>query len=177
MNRLGVVLVAVAFHRLLLTACVGSLVASEQPDDSASASSQGTPAARTNDRDTAAILRQAGVQGGLVVHVGCGDGRLTAGLHASGSYVVQGLDADPAHAAAARQHVRSLGLADKVWIEKWTGPQLPYADNLVNLIVVNGQLLVGSRPLAVAREELLRVLCPGGVAVFATDDGQLTTDN
>ena len=34
------------------------------------------------------ILRATGVEGGLVVHVGCGDGRLTAALHANDSYMV-----------------------------------------------------------------------------------------
>jgi hypothetical protein len=56
-----------------------------------------------------------------------------------------------------------------VSVAPWDGQRLPYADNLVNLIVVN-------TPLSVARAELLRVLCPGGVAVFAADDGQRTTD-
>jgi len=40
------------------------------------------------------ILDRAGIQGGLIVHLGCGDGKLTAALHANDSYIVQGLDAD-----------------------------------------------------------------------------------
>ena len=39
-----------------------------------------------------AIFETAGVRGGLVVHLGCGDGRLTAALHRDKSYVVQGLE-------------------------------------------------------------------------------------
>ena len=39
-----------------------------------------------------AILDAGGVQGGLVVHVGCGDGKLTAALHANDRYLVHGLD-------------------------------------------------------------------------------------
>jgi len=40
------------------------------------------------------ILSETGVKGGLVVHLGCGDGKLTAALRANDSYLVQGLDAD-----------------------------------------------------------------------------------
>jgi len=40
------------------------------------------------------ILGTAGVKGGLIVHVGCGDGKLTAALRASDSFLVHGLDRD-----------------------------------------------------------------------------------
>lgn len=120
-------------------------------------------AALARGEDAQKLLQAAGVQGGLVVHVGCGDGKLTAALRANDRYLVHGLDADAKHIAAARQHIQSLGLYGKVAVEQWDGQRLPYADNLANLIVVGG-------PLSVSREELLRVLCPGGVAVFLSDD-------
>ena len=47
------------------------------------------------------ILDLAGVRGGLVVHVGCGDGTLTAQLHSGDRYLVHGLDASPAHVAGS----------------------------------------------------------------------------
>jgi outer membrane protein assembly factor BamB len=115
------------------------------------------------------ILEAAGVRGGLVVHVGCGDGKLTAALRAGDSFLVHGLDTDVKHVATARQHIQSLGLYGKVSVEQWSGERLPYADNLVNLIVV-------SPPFSVARAELVRALCPDGVAVFTTDQGQLAPD-
>ena len=62
------------------------------------------------------ILAQTGVKGGLVVHVGCGDGKLTAALRANQSYVVHGLDQDPLNVAEARRHAQSLGLYGKVTI-------------------------------------------------------------
>ena len=40
------------------------------------------------------ILDAASIKGGLIVHVGCGDGKLTAALRANDSYIVRGLDAD-----------------------------------------------------------------------------------
>jgi len=104
------------------------------------------------------VLQEAGVPGGLIVHVGCGDGRLTAALRASNQYLVHGLDADPANVELARQHVRSCGLYGPVSVELLSGAQLPYADNLVNLLVASGDYQL-------AKEEILRVLAPGGVAV------------
>jgi len=40
------------------------------------------------------ILKACDVTGGLVVHVGCGNGRLTEALQAGDSFLVHGLDAD-----------------------------------------------------------------------------------
>jgi hypothetical protein len=52
-----------------------------------------------------------------------------------------------------------------VTIDQLSGTRLPYIDNLVNLIVVQ-------EPSSVAEEELLRVLCPEGVAVFTSGAGR-----
>ncbi len=56
----------------------------------------------TDQEQARQILDAAAVKGGLVVHVGCGDGRLTAALCINDSYIVHGLDRNPANVAAAR---------------------------------------------------------------------------
>jgi len=61
--------------------------------------------ARAADDRAEHIIRASGVEGGLVVHVDCGDGKLTAALHASDSYLVHGLDTDAGQVAAARGHI------------------------------------------------------------------------
>ncbi|MBC8871015.1 MAG: PQQ-binding-like beta-propeller repeat protein [Planctomycetes bacterium] len=104
------------------------------------------------------ILEATGVQGGLVVHVGCGDGQLTAALGARDGYLVHGLDADAANVEQARAHLQSRGIYGKVSVDRLPDNRLPYVDNLVNLLVVSG-------PSSIEKEEILRVLCPGGVAV------------
>lgn len=38
------------------------------------------------------ILDATGVKGGLIVHLGCGDGKLTAALRVNDRYLVHGLD-------------------------------------------------------------------------------------
>jgi outer membrane protein assembly factor BamB/uncharacterized membrane protein len=110
------------------------------------------------ERDLAQqILAATGVQGGLLVHLGCGDGRLTAALHAGDGYLVHGLDADAAQIEKARAYIRSRGLYGAVSVEPFADSRLPYVDNLVNLIAAEN---LGK----VARDEVLRVLAPGGVA-------------
>ena len=111
------------------------------------------------------MIEAAGVKGGLVVHLGCGDGKLTAALRAAECYVVHGLDADPKNVSAARQYVQSTGLYGKVSIDHWAGKQLPYVDNLVNLIVAEN-------PGSVPTDEMLRVLAPNGVAYIKGQDGK-----
>ena len=108
-------------------------------------------------REARQVLDAAGVPGGLVVHVGCGEGKLTAALRANERYLVHGLDADAVNVEKAREHVRSLGLCGKVMVERWEGSHLPYVDNLVNLVVAQD---LGAVPMA----EVMRVLAPNGVA-------------
>ncbi len=103
------------------------------------------------------ILDATGVRGGLVVHLGCGDGRLTASLRASDAYLVHGLDADPANVATARAPILERGLYGPVSIDRLEGPRLPYTDNLVNLLVAKD---LAGVPMA----EVMRVLAPHGVA-------------
>jgi len=110
------------------------------------------------------ILDATGLKGGLIVHLGCGDGRLTAALAAGEGYLVQGLDTDLAHVEAARKHLRSLGLDGKVSVDRLVGERLPYIDNLVNLVVLEASANV-------PREELVRVLAPGGTA-YVRQDGR-----
>ena len=112
-----------------------------------------------------AVLEASGVEGGLIVHVGCGDGRLTAALKANSRFTVHGLDGDPANVAKARGHIRTLGLYGPVSVMRCQGRQLPYADNMVNLLVAH-------RLGEVPADEVLRVLVPDGVALVREDVGQ-----
>ncbi len=103
------------------------------------------------------ILKASGIGGGLVVHLGCGDCEQTAALRAGDALIVQGLDTDPTNVQKARTHIQSLGLDGKVSADVFDGRQLPYVDNLVNLVIAED---LGK----VAKSEVMRVLCPGGVA-------------
>ena len=73
----------------------------------------------------------------MIVHLGCGDGKLTAALHTSDRFLVHGLDSNIDNVDAARNHIRSLGKYGRVFVEHHTGDRLPYIDNSVNLIVAD----------------------------------------
>jgi len=109
------------------------------------------------ESQAADILAATGVKGGLIVHVGCGSGRLTAALRANDSFMVQGLATDAADVDKARAYLQAEGVYGAVTIDRITGGRLPYIDNLVNLVV--------SEDLGkVSMQEVMRVLCPDGVA-------------
>ena len=114
--------------------------------------STGAPADSATD-----IIKETNFKGGLLVHIGCGDGELTAALGAGDSCLVHGLDTDPDLVAKARKHIRKLGLYGRVSVETFDGRDLPYADNLVNLLIAED---LGRVPM----EECMRVLAPNGVA-------------
>ncbi|MHC4595667.1 MAG: outer membrane protein assembly factor BamB family protein, partial [Planctomycetota bacterium] len=115
------------------------------------------------------ILDATDVKGGLVVHIGCGDGTLTAALHKSNSYYVHGLDTNETDVATARAYIKSQGLyGDEVMVEQYDGDRLPYIENLVNL-------LVSEQPLPFDADEILRVLAPNGVAYIKDDQNWTMT--
>ncbi|MHC4500938.1 MAG: outer membrane protein assembly factor BamB family protein, partial [Planctomycetota bacterium] len=104
------------------------------------------------------ILDIAGIKGGLVVHIGCGYGKLTTALCANESYLVHGIDTDSVDIAKARIYIRSRNLYGPVSVARYNGKNLPYGDNIVNLIVADK---LGN----VSKEEAMRVLTPLGTMV------------
>ncbi len=117
---------------------------------------------------TSAALEPSEVQGGLVVHLGCGDGKETLALRTSVRFLVHGLDRDPARVAEARRHARERGVSGPVSFAHWAdASRLPYADNFVSL-------LVAEDPGDVSQQEILRALAPGGVARVGKEDGTWT---
>jgi len=109
------------------------------------------------EKEAREILNTTNVKGGMIVHLGCGDGKLTAALRANDSYIVQGLDTDVGNVEKARRTIISKGLYGKVTVREFDGKNLPYIDNLVNLIVATDKCKV-------SKDEILRVLAPRGVA-------------
>ena len=112
------------------------------------------------------ILRSTQFAGGLIVHVGCGDGELTAALRRDTATIVHALDKRTKAVEAARDSLQAAGLYGPVTVERWDGQALPYADRMVNL-------LVAPTSTGLDRQEVLRVLAPGGSALFVSEDGQI----
>ena len=103
------------------------------------------------------------LRGGLVVQLGANDTQAASMLSQSGHYLIHLLDADFDVVAKARQNLRANGRYGLAWAEKPTEVnQLPYAENVVNLIIV--------RDYTVAPKELARVLAPGGRLIVANPE-------
>ena len=113
----------------------------------------------------AGLLDDSGVRGGLVVVVGCEDTKPIAELGQNERFLVQTLDRDPAKVEKAREAIRQSGNYGRVSAATFYGRNLPYADNLVNLVVISGS------SVQVPGEEIARVLAPRGVAIV---DGKKT---
>ncbi|MHC4628389.1 MAG: class I SAM-dependent methyltransferase, partial [Planctomycetota bacterium] len=129
---------------------------------------QAWTAEKSYDRQAKQILDATGFQGGIIVHLGCGDPgapRLTAALRADESCIVHGLDTDERAVDRAREYVRRQGTYGPVSIEQFDGKSLPYADNLVNLVVTEN---IADVPI----DEVMRVLAPGGTLYARKDPPQ-----
>lgn len=109
--------------------------------------------------DADSIVSDSGVRGGLIVHLGAGDGKTTAALRVNERYMVQGLEADAAKVAIARNRLHKEGVYGPVSIRQWSGSVLPYAGDLVNLLAADS---LGTVPMS----EVMRVLAPRGVAMI-----------
>jgi len=104
------------------------------------------------------MIEASGVKGGLVVYIGDAETEFLAGLRVNDSYLVQGLIVER-RLRETRDAIAERGLTGKVTVDKLDNPILPYVDNLVNLLIDE------SETLGIKREEILRVLAPGGVAI------------
>ena len=99
------------------------------------------------------VLEWLGAQSGeRILDLGCGDGQLTKRIAATGA-VVQGFDASPEMAAAAR----SRGVA----VDEGTAERLPYADRSFDAVFSNAALH-WMRDQDGMMSEVHRVLKPGG---------------
>ncbi|MFO0941778.1 MAG: hypothetical protein U0930_13565 [Pirellulales bacterium] len=72
-------------------------------------------------------------------------------LQPTPSYHVQGLDSDPSIVAAAKERYFANGSYGELAVDQLIGDQLPYVDNLVNL-------LIAEKSAGIKSEEILRVL-------------------
>lgn len=108
------------------------------------------------------LLSEAGFRGGVVVDVGCGDGRSAARLHGE-HVIVQGLDSDRTMIEAALQRAADAG--GRLSFRYWPGGVLPYVDNLVNVLIWRDR--AGTPDL----DEIMRVLAPHGKAYIQSEAG------
>jgi hypothetical protein len=108
-----------------------------------------------------------GIDAGVCVHIGASDGTLEIKLAANGRRLVHGLALDDSSLLRARNAIKQKGLYPLASVEKLTTKgRLPYADNLVNPLVADLDVLGEAAP---SYAEIMRVICPSGVASLKKD--------
>ncbi len=118
------------------------------------------------DEEAAEIAGLADFHGGLVVHVGCGDGKLTAAMRLNEHCIVQGVEKGAKRVEKARAAILDFGVYGAVSVVGWNGKKLPYIDNLATLVVCEDASIAPTK-------ELLRVVRPYG-ALAVKRDGRWT---
>jgi len=104
--------------------------------------------------------------GGLAVFIGGAEDIAPAeSLVNSGPWTIHWLNADQSAVEAARGKLHTKGLYGRISVEHWKEEHLPYADNLVTLIIILDDETEADR------EELRRVLAPGGIIRLPQGDG------
>ncbi|MCA9192701.1 MAG: PQQ-binding-like beta-propeller repeat protein [Planctomycetales bacterium] len=116
-------------------------------------------------KTAAELLQQAEFSGGFIVHVGVTDGNLTRDFCCNEATQVHGLVTDGRDVDTVRKTVAETGVYGQVSIDRLDRRELPYVDNLVNLLVVED-------PANISPTELRRVLVPGGVLLTKEADGE-----
>ncbi|NQT85170.1 PQQ-binding-like beta-propeller repeat protein, partial [bacterium] len=103
-------------------------------------------------------VKSTGFSGGLVVHLGCRTGEVTMALRLSDAFIVHGLYTNAENIRKARIAIGKAGCYGPTAVDTWSGSQLPYIDNCVNVLVV-------APGTEAPQAECMRVLRPGGVLI------------
>ena len=96
-----------------------------------------SPLAAAAPTKAADVIRESGIQGGLVIHLGCGEGELTGNLRINSRFQVHGLDRDATSIDSARKHLLKRGVYGHVTASRLAGSELPLVDGLANLLIVD----------------------------------------
>ncbi|GAB6165881.1 hypothetical protein JCM19992_18810 [Thermostilla marina] len=111
--------------------------------------------------EPAAWVEQHAPTGGIVVGIEIDDVETAAALRPHDRLVVQLLEHDDADVAKLRSGLSARGLYGAISVDRLETGRLPYVANLINVVVDPKQ--------TVSREEILRVLVPGGMALWGSE--------
>jgi outer membrane protein assembly factor BamB len=109
-------------------------------------------------------MTESGFKGGLIVLVGGQNAGLALSLGNASDVLVHWLVQDDETLDNARREVRDAGAYGRISAMVWQDSQLPYADNMVNLLV-----LQQDDGLQIDQREVDRVMAPTGVAARLHD--------
>ncbi len=118
--------------------------------------------------DAETVIEKSGLRGGFIVHLNPTDGEFTAALRRNSGTQVQALVVDALQLERLRGEIRARSTYGEVAADSWSGRELPYIDNLVNLLVIDGEA-------SVDESECMRVLVPNGVLLRRQGDTWVKT--
>jgi len=128
----------------------------------------GEPERQATSDAATAIVRVSGAAGGIIAVVEPTEADLAVALAKRGSFLVHCLTADAKRCDTLRQAIRAEGLYDTVSVSWWEETRLPYAGNLINVVVIPAAGRVAERGLV--PQDVERVLAPLGTAFVADPD-------
>jgi outer membrane protein assembly factor BamB len=124
------------------------------------------------DPDPATVAKAWPAPDGLIVQVGAAQAASLAAWIAKGGRLVHGLALDDATRDRVRAGLHQQGVHPLASVATWhDGPRLPYADRLVNLLIIDRDELGARAP---DPAEAARVVTPGG-AILERRAGAWTT--
>jgi outer membrane protein assembly factor BamB len=106
---------------------------------------------------------QSTARTGVIVRIGVDPATFDETINKSRGGITHFLDTDPARVAQLRAVIRKRSGYGPISANVLRGQRLPYVDNLVNELIVN-------QPCGVLRQEMLRVLAPGGLLSVRNSD-------
>ena len=125
----------------------------------------GDPAAPAGAPLAQRLLAAGGMRSGVCAVLGCRDGSLALDIARASDFLVHVQEPDAGLVRALRQAAHAEGLyGTRVVVEQGSFARLPYADNLIDLVVCSWLSDRSLRELSL--EEIVRVLRPGGVAIL-----------
>lgn len=118
------------------------------------------------------VVSGSGFQGGLIVLVGGHDAELAVSLAKAPNVLVHWLVWEGAGLDDVRRGIRDAGVYGRVSAMAWEGSVLPYADGMVNLLI-----LQEDEGLEISQSEAARVVAPGGMIMQLRDGVRIGSRN
>ncbi|PCJ55039.1 MAG: hypothetical protein COA79_21115 [Planctomycetota bacterium] len=113
------------------------------------------------------IIASSQMKGGFCVHLGATDGIMTSNLGINKKFIVHGLAIDSMSLKISRKYIRLQGIYGRVSLDIGSFKKLPYAGNLVNLLVIENFQILKKKGLNAY--EILRIISPNG-HIFINDE-------
>jgi len=117
-------------------------------------------------RAASQMVYESGASGGICAVVGPADAELPIAIAKQGSFTVHCLCTKPAVCDKIRDVIRSRGMYGTVSADMLEGEHLPYAENLINIVVVDSYPTLAKDRFLL--EEVVWVLAPLGTAYVGT---------